>query len=234
MTIDLLRRPPDPDPAMTAEVDLEASRWAEISALVELLTRDERRAPGYFLDPSWSIKDLVAHLGFWHAEARSQLLAIATQTYEPHDFDIDRRNAATLAAHKRETWDVVWSQTTAARASMLEAGSPLAGDRPRPTSGSARPAPSTTASTSIACGRGRPSHRPPNASARGRARPMTIKGRVTRRVRWLPRSSPRGPRHPLGRRSGRTPQAGPHPARPWARPSAPRRPPSGPSATKPR
>ena len=67
----------DLDPAVAAEVDLEASRWAEILALVELLTPDERIGPGYFRDPDWTVKDLLAHLGWWHAEARSELLKIA-------------------------------------------------------------------------------------------------------------------------------------------------------------
>jgi len=124
---DLLRPQPDPDPGMAAEVDLEASRWAEIMALVELLTPDERSAPGYFLDPDWSVKDLVAHLGWWHAEARSELLQIAARMYDPHDFDIDRRNAETLAARKAEPWGLVLAQATGARAWMLEAWFGLGG-----------------------------------------------------------------------------------------------------------
>jgi hypothetical protein len=121
MNADVLRRQRDPDPGMTAEVELEASRWADITTLVELLTPDERSVPGYFKDPDWSVKDLVAHLGSWHAEARSELLKIATQAYEPHDFDIDRRNAETLAARKSEPWDLVWSRATGARVWMIEA-----------------------------------------------------------------------------------------------------------------
>jgi hypothetical protein len=121
MNADILRRHLDPDPAIAAEVDLEASRWAEITALIDLLTPDERAAPGYFRDPDWSVKDLVAHLGSWQAQARTELLKIATRTYEPRDTDVDRRNADTLAAHKHEPWDLVWSQATAARVWMLEA-----------------------------------------------------------------------------------------------------------------
>lgn len=60
---------------MAAEVDLEASRWAEITGLVDLVTPDERTAPGHFVNPDWSVKDLVAHLGWWHAEARSEWTA---------------------------------------------------------------------------------------------------------------------------------------------------------------
>lgn len=115
--------PASDDPEIAAEVDLEASRWAEITALVELLTPEERIAPGYFRNPDWTVKDLIAHLGWWHAEARSELLKIATRTYEAHDFDIDRHNAEILAAHKDEPWDLVWSRATAARVWMLEAWS---------------------------------------------------------------------------------------------------------------
>ncbi len=127
MPTSALHRQPDPDPAITAEVDLEASRWAAITELLGLLTPDERIAPGYFRDPDWSAKDLVAHLGWWHAEARAELLKIASRTYDPHDVDIDRRNAETLAAHKSEPWDLVWSEATAARAWMLEAWFALSG-----------------------------------------------------------------------------------------------------------
>jgi hypothetical protein len=130
MNVDVPRQEPDSDPRIAAEVDLEASRWAEIMALVELLTPDERTAPGYFLEPDWSVKDLVAHLGGWHAEARSELLKIATRMYKDRDFDIDRRNAEILADRKYEPWDLVWSQATAARAWMLEAWFAL---RERPT-----------------------------------------------------------------------------------------------------
>lgn len=111
----------DLDPRTAAELELEAARWAQIIALIELLTPEERLAPGYFRDPDWTVKDLVAHLGWWHAEARSELLKIATRTYEAHDFEIDRRNAEVLAAHRHDPWDLVLSRATAARAWMLEA-----------------------------------------------------------------------------------------------------------------
>lgn len=112
---------------IAAELEVEAARWAQILALVELLTPEERLVPGYFRNPDWTVKDLLAHLGWWHAEARSELLKIATRTYDAHDFDIDRHNAEVLAAHKDDPWDLVLSRTTAARAWMLEAWSGLGG-----------------------------------------------------------------------------------------------------------
>jgi hypothetical protein len=113
--------------AYAAELELERARWKTITAFVKLLTEAERQAPGYYVDPPWSVKDLVAHLGAWMAEARVQLLDIAARSYVPHEVDVDARNSATLAATKTEPWDRVWAQTTAARAWMLEAWQGLSG-----------------------------------------------------------------------------------------------------------
>ena len=67
--------------AHAAEVELERARWKAITAFVDLLTADERLAPGYYSDPSWSVKDLIAHLGAWMVEARVQLLDISARSY---------------------------------------------------------------------------------------------------------------------------------------------------------
>ena len=107
--------------AYAAEVELERSRWKAITAFVELLSADERLAPGYYRDADWSVKDLIAHLGAWMAEARVQLLDIAARSYVPHEVDVEERNAASLAATKAEPWEQVWARTNGARAWMLEA-----------------------------------------------------------------------------------------------------------------
>jgi hypothetical protein len=113
--------------AYAAEVELERARWKAISAFVELLTSDERLAPGYYSDPAWSVKDLIAHLGAWMAEARVQLLDIAARSYVAHEVDVEARNAATLSAMQAEPWELVWSRTNSARAWMLEAWFALRG-----------------------------------------------------------------------------------------------------------
>ncbi len=77
--------------AYAAEVELERLRWKAITAFVELLSEDERRAPGHYRDPDWSVKDLIAHLGRWMAEARVQLLDIAARSYVPHEVNVDGR-----------------------------------------------------------------------------------------------------------------------------------------------
>ena len=112
--------------AFAAEVEVERARWMAISALVESLTDNERRAPGYFRDPDWSVKDLVAHLTAWMAEARVQLLDIAARSYVPHEIAVDARNARILELSKAQTWDETWAAANAARAWMLEARFELA------------------------------------------------------------------------------------------------------------
>jgi hypothetical protein len=114
-------RPPPTIPAeYRSEVDLEYARWSELVGLVRLLTPDERTVPGYFRDPDWTVKDLIAHLGAWLAEAATELTKVAARTYEPRDLDIDARNAATLAALREAPWDEVWDHATTSRATMLQ------------------------------------------------------------------------------------------------------------------
>jgi len=107
--------------SLIAEIDLEGARWAEITALIEMLNAPERLAPGYFSDPDWSVKDLIAHLGMWFEEARTRLIDIAAGAYEPQELAVDLRNAKALAALKHEPWEVVWTQANGARIWMLQA-----------------------------------------------------------------------------------------------------------------
>ena len=70
-----------------AEVDLERERWEEIGDLCGSLSPDERLQPGYYRDPGWSVKDMVAHLGTWMAEAglHLQRIEVGTETDEPRE-----------------------------------------------------------------------------------------------------------------------------------------------------
>lgn len=55
-----------------AEIDAERRGWYELVELVHRLTPEERLAPGYYRDPGWSVRDVVAHLGTWLAETQVQ------------------------------------------------------------------------------------------------------------------------------------------------------------------
>jgi len=102
-----------------AEVDLERERWNETVALCRSLSPEERIRPGYYRDPDWTVKDLVAHLGTWMAEAEVQLLRIEVGTYVEEPLDIDGLNAQFLAAMRDQDWSTVWAQAVSARAQML-------------------------------------------------------------------------------------------------------------------
>jgi hypothetical protein len=108
------------DHPYAAEIDAERRGWYEMVELVRSLTPDECLEPGYQRDPDWTVRDVVAHVGTWLAEAQAQFERISTGTYEGHDVDIDALNAALLAAMDGQPWDVAWVQANAARTRMIE------------------------------------------------------------------------------------------------------------------
>lgn len=110
-----------------AEVDAEREGWYAFAGLVRRLTPEECLRPGYYRDPDWSVRDVVAHVGTWLAEAGAQFERIGAGTYEGHDLDIDALNAQFLAAMSGQPWEVAWVQANAGRTRMLEAWSALRG-----------------------------------------------------------------------------------------------------------
>jgi hypothetical protein len=102
-----------------AELDLERERWTEIAGLCRSLSAEERLRPGYFRDPDWTVKDLVAHLGTWMAMAEVQLLRIEAGTYVEEPLDIDGLNAQFLDSMRDQDWSTVWVQAVSGRTQML-------------------------------------------------------------------------------------------------------------------
>jgi hypothetical protein len=108
-----------------AEIDAERAGWYEVAGLVRSLSPEECLVPGYYTDPDWTVRDLVAHLGTWLAEAEIQFERISAGTYEGHDIDIDGLNARLLAAMADQPWEVAWVQANAARSRMVDEWSHL-------------------------------------------------------------------------------------------------------------
>jgi hypothetical protein len=104
-----------------AEIDRERRGWYELVRLVRLLTPEEFLEPGYYRDPDWTVRDLVAHLGTWLAEAQIQFERIIAGTYEGHDVDVDALNTALLHGMEGQPWAVAWVQAQSARSWMLDA-----------------------------------------------------------------------------------------------------------------
>jgi hypothetical protein len=104
-------------------VDIEAERvgWYELVALVRELTPEECLEAGYYRDPDWTVRDVVAHLGTWLAEGEVQFERMIGGTYEGHDVDIDALNAQFLEAMADQPWSVAWLLANGGRTRMLEA-----------------------------------------------------------------------------------------------------------------
>jgi hypothetical protein len=103
------------------EIEAERRGWYTIVDLVRSLTPDECLEPGYYRDPDWTVRDVVAHLGTWLAEAEVQFERMIGGTYEGHGIDVDALNAAFLEAMVGYPWTVAWLQANAGRTRMLEA-----------------------------------------------------------------------------------------------------------------
>jgi hypothetical protein len=102
------------------EIEAERTGWYEIVDLVRSLTPEECLEPGYQRDPDWTVRDVVAHVGTWLAEAQQQFERISAGTYEGHEVDVDALNASLLAAMAGQPWDVAWVQANAGRSRMVE------------------------------------------------------------------------------------------------------------------
>ena len=68
-----------------SEIDAERRGWYDLTALVRRLDPEECLVPGYYVDPDWTVRDLVAHVGTWLAQAEIELARINAGTYEGHD-----------------------------------------------------------------------------------------------------------------------------------------------------
>lgn len=115
-----MKRPLADHPYAT-EFEAEREGWYSVTDLIRRLTPDECLEPGYYRDPDWTVRDVVAHVGTWLAEAETQLEQIKAGTYEGHEVDIDGLNQRFLAAMRDQTWEVAWVQANAGRTRMLQA-----------------------------------------------------------------------------------------------------------------
>ena len=121
----MTRRPPPeighaPDHPFAAELEAERSGWYELASLVRSLTPEECLVPGYYREPDWTVRDLVAHVGTWLAEAEVQFERMSAGTYEGHEIDVDALNASFLASMEGHPWEVAWVQANAGRTRMVE------------------------------------------------------------------------------------------------------------------
>jgi hypothetical protein len=113
------------DAADAAAIESERERWYELIGLVRVLSADECLEPGYYHDPTWSVRDLMGHIGTWLAEAEVQFMRINAGTYEGHAVDIDALNGQFLEAVHGQSWETVSDLAQAGRTRMLQEWSGL-------------------------------------------------------------------------------------------------------------
>jgi hypothetical protein len=105
-------------------VRAEDAGWSELIGLIESLSPAEMEQPGYFPE-GWSVKDLMAHIGSWQAEAGQILQQIRMGTYRGRPVDVDAMNKQFLEANKDLPLSVVRAELWAARNRMLPEWSEL-------------------------------------------------------------------------------------------------------------
>lgn len=111
---------PRPDHPYATEIQAEREGWYQLAELVRSLTPEECLTPGYYTDPDWTVRDVVAHVGTWLAEAQVQFEQIRAGTYEGHEIDIDGLNGKLLDAMSDQPWEVAWTQANAGRSRMVQ------------------------------------------------------------------------------------------------------------------
>ena len=96
----------------------EDAGWSELIGLAESLTPAEMEQPGYCPE-GWCVKDLLAHIGSWQAEAGQILEQIRMGTYRGRPVDVDAMNKEFFEANKDLPLPVVRAEAWAARNRML-------------------------------------------------------------------------------------------------------------------
>jgi uncharacterized protein (TIGR03083 family) len=92
---------------------------AEMLRALEGLTEEDATREG--LNPSWSVRDALAHVVAWEAEGARVIESIRAGTYQPRPFDkesIDRFNEEAVAERRGRTFAEVRAEFDAAHRAM--------------------------------------------------------------------------------------------------------------------
>ncbi len=92
--------------------------WAAFREAIDGLTPAQMAEPGYSGD--WSVKDLMAHVASWFAEAAMMLEQMRMGTYSRERLDVDGLNRQWFETWRDKDLSTVKTELMAARARMLE------------------------------------------------------------------------------------------------------------------
>jgi hypothetical protein len=93
----------------------EKEGWEELEGLVESLSPEQAEISGYL--PTWSVKDFLAHLAGWLAEASLALEQIGAGSFK--DSDVNSRNDTFVEANRDQPLSVVLFELKATRRRLL-------------------------------------------------------------------------------------------------------------------
>jgi hypothetical protein len=96
----------------------EDEGWSAFHAVVESLSPEKLEAPGYYPE-GWSVKDLMAHIASWQAEATRVLTQLRFDTYRKADLDVDAMNQLFYESNKDVPLPLVKAELWSARTRML-------------------------------------------------------------------------------------------------------------------
>ena len=96
----------------------EDAGWGELHELVSSLTPEQLEVAGYTAN-GWSVKDLMAHVAAWLAQATQVFEQIQYGTYRMERRNVDGLNRQFYEANKDVPLSVVRAECAAARNRML-------------------------------------------------------------------------------------------------------------------
>jgi hypothetical protein len=105
----------------------EDAAWLEFWPVVSSLSRDLMERDGYYEE--WSVKDLLAHIGSWQAEAAVMLEQVRMGTYSKWAGDVDAVNREWWEIWRGQDAGAVLAHLHSSRARMLDEWSRLPEDR---------------------------------------------------------------------------------------------------------
>jgi len=94
--------------------------WATFIETVESLNEDQLIEVGYYADEGWSVKDLMAHIGFWMTEAANMLEQMRFGTYVPRTAESDVLNKQCYEANHDVPLPIVRAECFAAHTRMCQ------------------------------------------------------------------------------------------------------------------
>jgi hypothetical protein len=108
-----------PDEPISSSTFLQSEKagWEELEALVEGLSPEQAAIPGYL--PKWSVKDFLAHIAGWLAEAGQALEQIRSGTFTDSGVDVDALNKRFVEANRDQPLPVVLFELKATRRRLL-------------------------------------------------------------------------------------------------------------------